>query len=135
MKGAPSHFQREVSSILTGLIGFLCELYLDDLIIYGSSEEEFLTNLENVLERLQTHRITCNPDKCKFGVNRVEYVGHLIDTEGLSFSDSKKDQVLEFPLPVLIKELHSFLGLVNYFGDHLRDLSTALASLRQLLQD
>jgi hypothetical protein len=135
LKGAPSYFQREVASILGGLIGIICELYLDDLIIFGETENEFIEALRNVLERLRKHDITCNPEKCKFGVNSVEYVGHVIDSEGLNFSDKKKEQVLDFPLPTLIKELHSFLGLVNYFGEHLRDLTTALASLRKLLAD
>jgi hypothetical protein len=135
LKGAPSYFQREVASILGGLIGIICELYLDDLIIFGETEHEFMESLRNILERLRTHDITCNPEKCKFGVNSVEYVGHVIDSEGLNFSDKKKEQVLDFPLPTLIKELHSFLGLVNYFGEHLRDLTTALASLRKLLAD
>jgi len=120
---------------LGGLIGIVCELYLDDLIIYASTEEEFIENLRSILERLQAHKITCNPVKCKFGINAVEYVGHVIDSEGLNFSDKKKGQVYDFPLPKLIKELYSFLGLVNYFGEHLRDLTTALASLRQLLAD
>jgi len=133
LKGAPSYFQREVAKILAGLIGSICELYLDDLILFGETEEEFMSNLKLVLDRLREYNITCNPDKCRFGVESIEYVGHTIDSEGLTFSEEKLDQVLNFPLPKLIKELHSFLGLVNYFGGHLRDLSTALAGLRQLL--
>jgi hypothetical protein len=135
LKGAPSYFQREVASILGGLIGVVCELYLDDLIIFATTEDEFIENLNSILERLQEHNITCNPDKCKFGIDSVEYVGHVIDSEGLNFSAKKKGQVYDFPLPTLIKELYSFLGLVNYFGEHLRDLTTALSSLRQLLAE
>ena len=101
--------------------------------MFGETEEEFMANLKLVLDRLREFNITCNPDKCRFGVESIEYVGHTIDSEGLTFSEEKLDQVLNFPLPKLIKELHSFLGLVNYFGGHLRDLSTALAGLRQLL--
>ena len=78
LKGAPSYFQREVASILGGLIGIVCELYLDDLIIYASTEEEFIQNLRSILERLQAHKITCNPAKYKFGINAVEYVMSLI---------------------------------------------------------
>ncbi len=52
LKGAPSYFQREVAKILAGLIGSICELYLDDLIVFGETEEEFMANLKLVLDRL-----------------------------------------------------------------------------------
>jgi hypothetical protein len=71
LKGAPSYFQREVASILGGSIGVVCELYLDDLIIFATTEDEFIENLTSILERLQEHNITCNPDKCKFGIDSV----------------------------------------------------------------
>jgi hypothetical protein len=54
LKGAASYFQRVMSThVLGGLINVLCELYLDDLIIHGSTEEEFLNNMKKVLERLK----------------------------------------------------------------------------------
>ena len=62
LKGAPSYFQREVAKILAGLIGSICELYLDDLIVFGETEEEFMTNLKLVLDRRREFNITCNPD-------------------------------------------------------------------------
>ncbi len=63
-----------------------------------------MSNLKLVLDRLREYNITCNPDKCRFGVESIEYVGHTIDPEGLTFSKEKLDQVLNFPLPKLIKE-------------------------------
>jgi hypothetical protein len=52
LKGAPSYFQREIASrVLAGYLGTFCELYLDDLIIFGDTEEEFADNVEKILER------------------------------------------------------------------------------------
>ena len=45
LKGAPSHFQREIAVILGGLLGTICELYLDDLIVFAETEKEFIDNL------------------------------------------------------------------------------------------
>ena len=46
LKGAPSYFQSEIAyTVLGDLFGVTCELYLDDLIIFGDSEEEFCSNL------------------------------------------------------------------------------------------
>ena len=95
-------------------MGNTCELYIDDLIVYGSTEEDFLERLDQVFKRLKEYNITCNPDKCRYGLSSVEYVGRVIDAEGLSITEEKRDQVLNFPLPMLFKDLQSFNGLVNY---------------------
>ncbi len=50
-------------------------MYLDDVIVYGSTEEEFLENLKQVFQRFQEFNITLNPKKCRFGVRSIEYVG------------------------------------------------------------
>ncbi len=61
-------------------------MYLDDVIVYGSTEEEFLDNLKRVFQRFQEFNITLNPKKCRFGVRSIEYVGHIIDEHGIQFS-------------------------------------------------
>ena len=64
LKGAPSYFQGVLASIvLVGLLYFICALYIDDIIVYGRDEEEFLQKLEKVFQRLQKHRLTVNPKK------------------------------------------------------------------------
>jgi hypothetical protein len=134
LKGAPSYFQREVAhGVLGDLLGRQCELFLDDLIIFASEEDEFIANLRACLERLESAGITCSPEKCRFGHDKIEYVGHVIDKDGLSFSDEKKQEVLDFPQPIFLKELQRFFGMVNYFEGHLRDLATELGPLRKLL--
>ena len=61
LAGAPSFFQRSISTkVLNGLLMVICDLYLDDLIIYGQSHDEFLRNLETVLERFKTFGLTIN---------------------------------------------------------------------------
>ena len=135
LKGAPSYFQRVLSThVLGGLINVICELYLDDLIIYGSTEEEFLHNLEQVLKRLKEYNLTLNPDKCVIGKSSVEYVGHTISDEGLHFKREKLDGVVQIPLPKKFKELKSFLGLANYFREHVRDHSDIVQPLNSLLK-
>ena len=53
LKGAPSYFQQQMQqSILTDLLYTCCEIYIDDIIIYGSTWEEFLSNFRRVLHRL-----------------------------------------------------------------------------------
>ena len=132
LKGAPSYYQQQIANALEGLLYKSCEVYIDDIIIYGTTEEEFLDNLRAVLERLNERGITVNPAKCKFGVETVAYVGHVVSSEGLTMSEEKKAKVLDFPIPDTTKQLRGFLGLVNYFRDHVRGYAATCAPMHAL---
>ena len=71
------------------------------------------------MDRFEKHNITLNPKKCKFGMSSIEYVGHIIDQNGIHFGQDKLDEVLNFAMPIRIKDLQRFIGMVNYFGDHI----------------
>jgi hypothetical protein len=87
---AAAYFQQIIVTIvLAGIIYSIVESYLDDLIIFGRTEQEYLQRLITVLERLQKFNIILNPQKCRFNMSSVEYVGHVIDEEGLHFSREK----------------------------------------------
>ena len=113
---APSYFQEQmVTTVLYGLIYSCCEMYLDDCIVYGRGEAEFLTNLRSVFERFRLKNLKLKARKCRFGLKRIEYVGQVIDKDGLSMSKEKIETVLNFPLPKEVTALRRFLGLANYF--------------------
>ena len=133
---APPYFQRVIATeVLGGLLHTICELYIDDILVFGSTIEEILVNTEKVLQRLLDCGMTVNPDKCTFGLSEIEYVGHTINSEGLHFTRDKLDSVTNFGLPRTQKELKGFLGLVNYFRDHMRDASGLMAPLHELVRD
>ena len=64
----------------------------------------------------------------------VEYLGHRISREGLQPTEEKVKAITQAPPPSNVSELKAFLGLINYYGKFLKDLSTTLAPLYQLLQ-
>ena len=135
LKTAGSYFQQQISHVvLQGLIFQICEVYIDDVIIHGETMEEFLQNLAKVFERFRQYRIYLNPDKCVLGVNEIEYVGHVVNKDGISMSRQKISKVLNFPRPEKLKELRSFLGLVNYFRDHIARYATVVGPLYTILQ-
>ena len=134
LKNAASYFQRVMATVvLAGLIYLICELYIDDILVFGQNEDEFVSNLKQVFIRLRRHNVTLNPKKCRFGMNEVEYVGHVISFEGITFSEEKRSKVLQFPLPKTQKDLQAFLGLVNYFRDHVRSMTEHVKPLRALI--
>ena len=68
-------------------------------------------------------------------MSSIEYVGHIIDQHGIHFAQEKLDEVLNFAMPVRIKDLQRFIGMVNYFGDHIQHLATELRMLREMEQE
>ena len=123
---------RSVPFALNGLTGVRC--YLDDIIIImGKSTEEHLNHLSRVLERLQNKGFGLKKDKCHFLQSLVEYLGHVIDTNGLHTTPTKQQAIAEARGPTNTSELHSFLGLVNYCGRFLPNVSTILHPLNRLL--
>ncbi len=87
LKGAASYFQRIMASkVLAGLLYIFVELYLDDVLVYVTKDEEFLIRLRVVFERFRQFNITLNPKKCYFGLAEVEFVGHVVKTDGICFS-------------------------------------------------
>ena len=134
LKGAPTYFQRVmVQVVLVGLVMYICEVYLDDIIVHARTEIEFLERLRAVFERLRKHGITLNPAKCRLGMDKTEYVGHVIDETGLSFSQEKKNEVLRCSRPHTQKDLKKFLGLVNYFRDHIQNHSMIVQPLHEMV--
>ena len=87
------------------------------------------------LERCLRSNVTLNPRKCRFEVERIEYVGHTIDAQGISFSREKLDSVLAMPKPATKGDMKIFLGMVNYFHAHIARLSSMEAPLTQMIGD
>ena len=135
IKSAPGYFQSEMAHTLRGLLYDICELYLDDVIIYGRTKEEYMKNLDTVLSRLREKNVSVNPAKCRFGMRSVEYVGHVVDEKGLTMSEKKIAKVVDFNLPATVKQLRSFLGLVNFFRDHIRDHSRIVKPLHDMIDN
>jgi hypothetical protein len=133
LKGAASYFQRMMDSIvLAGLLYITVEPYLGDVLVYATTEEEFTERLDKLFQRFRQHNITLNPKKYAFGMEKVEFVGHILKVDGVHFSAEKRGKVLDFLLPRKQKQLKSFLGLVNYFRDHVENSSVLSVPLNDM---
>ena len=130
VSSAPSIFQATMDQILQGVNNTIC--YLDDILVMGKSKEEHLITLEEVLKRLQNYGLKVHLDKCQFLQQSVEYLGHTIDASGLHPTTAKIKAVVDAPTPKNLSELKSYLGLLNYYGRFLPNLSSLIQPLNQL---
>ena len=131
VSSAPAIFQQTIESLLKGLKGI--SVYLDDILVTGSTHEEHLCNLDAVLNRLNSAGLKLNKSKCSFMLDKIEYLGHIIDAKGLHPTQEKVKAIREAPHPRNISELRSFLGMITYYRKFLPNLSTQLKPLYSLL--
>ena len=136
LKRAPSYFQEVMATVvLTGLIYLICEMYIDDCIVYGSDMNQFVDRLRQIFMRFRQHHLFLKASKCYFGYTELEYVGKVISENGLKMSQEKIRSVLDFPVPSISKQLKSFLGLTNYFRDFVRNHSAIVKPLNSMLSN
>lgn len=129
----PAKFQKMMESLLHGLPGVV--IFLDDILVTGSNREEHLQRLGQVLRKLQNAGLKISLDKCEFFKSQISYLGFRIDKVGLHTCEDKILAIRNAPVPRDITQLKSFLGLVNYYGKFVPNLSSHLHPLYNLLRD
>lgn len=129
---ASAKFQKIMDALFNGVEG--CAVFQDDILVTGKDKTTHLQNLKKVLSILQNSGLKLNLDKCIFFAQSVEYLGFVIDNEGLHPSKSKTLAIEMAPRPNNVKELQAFLGSINFYGRFIKNLSSILNPLYKLLQ-
>lgn len=133
IKTAPHIFQSIMDQVLQGIPGVCC--YIDDILITAPTDEEHLRRLDIVLQRLDKYNICAKREKCSFMTPEVKYLGHILNKEGRHPLPEKVKAVQEAKEPENVSGLRTFLGMVNYYSGFIKNLSTLLAPLNNLLRD
>ena len=90
-------------------------IYIDDIIVYGKTFKESLKNIETVFERLRIAGLKLKATKCKLFSKSLSFLGHIISDSGIETDPEKISAVKEWPIPVNVTEVQSFLGLCSYY--------------------
>jgi hypothetical protein len=134
LTNAPATFQTLMNDIFRDLLDKCVIVYIDDILIYSKTPEEHEANVREVLNRLREHKLYAKASKCSFNVTEVEYLGHIINHEGVKPNPRLVKAITSFPRPRTVKELQSFLGLANYYRKFVKDFSKLAIPLTDALQ-
>lgn len=134
LKNAPSTFQRVMDNVLRDLVGKICLVYLDDIIIFSTSLQEHIENLEKVFLRLRSSNFKIQLDKSEFLRKEIAFLGHIITTEGIKPNPAKIEAIQKFPIPRTNREIKSFIGLLSYYRKFIPDLAKLTKPLTECLK-
>ena len=131
---APAIWQNAIEKVLQGLPSV--NVYLDDILVSGrtESESDHLSNLGRVFERLTEFGLKLNRDKCEFSRDSLEYLGHVIDAQGIHKSADKIAVILDAPRPTDVSSLRSFIDMASYYRKFVPDFASTLHPLTTLLE-
>jgi hypothetical protein len=90
-------------------------VFIDDILIYSKSLEEYEDHLRRVLQRLKEKRMYAKFSKCEFWLDSVTFLGHVVSKEGISVDSKKVEAVVNWERPTNVHEIRSFLCLAGYY--------------------
>ena len=132
LTNAPAAFQCLMNNIFLNLLDICVLVYLDDILIYSDTLEEYHHHVCKVLLWLQNNKLYAPGNKCSFHGDSVEYLSFIMSPNGLSMDPSKVSTVLEWPEPCKVKDIQSFLGFANFYKWFISDYSKIMVLLTRL---
>jgi len=130
--GAPATFARAMQKILQNELWKICLCYLDDIIIFGSTELELLDHFRTVLDRLSDAGLKLKPSKCILFQTKIQYLGHLVTADGIKPLPDKLDAIRHFPVPKCLRDVRAFYGLASYYRWFVKDFAKIAEPLSSL---
>jgi hypothetical protein len=122
-----------MTAALRHLIGKICHVYLDDIIIWSQTLEEHEANVATILDALRAAHLYCSTKKTSLFNTEIDFLGHHILARGIEADNSKTARILDWPQPRKAKHVRSFLGMVRYLAEHLPDVARHTQVLMALM--
>ena len=130
LKNSSAIFQRTMETILKDLPGIV--VYQDDVLLHASTRDDLARRVTAVMKRLEQKNVSINDEKSVLIADNIQFLGHELSADGIRPSASLTEKLLGIQPPASIKELHSFLGLVNFFGRMIPDFAGGVSPLNEL---
>jgi hypothetical protein len=134
LANAPATFQAYINQALVGLVDVTCVVYLDDILVFSEDVNEHDSAVKEVLERLRTHKLYANLKKCQFDIEQVEFLGYIINSQGISMDPVRVEAVASWPIPKSIRDIQVFLGFANFYRRFIERYSDVSRGLTDMLQ-
>ncbi|PIO73592.1 reverse transcriptase [Teladorsagia circumcincta] len=120
VKPAPGIFQQCIDALIAGLDGTIA--YLDDILVTGRTIDEHNTRLDAVFQRIQDYGFRVRLEKCSLLQTQIKYLSFVNKAQGRRPDPDKVKAIQKMPTPKDVSQLRAFLGLINFYGNFVKDL-------------
>jgi hypothetical protein len=132
LTNAPTIFMDLMNWVFRSYLDKFIIVFIDDILIYSSSQMEHANHLREVLETLRRNKLYAKLSKCEFWLNEVVFLGHVISEKGISVDLKKIEAILRWERPMNVTEIRSFLGLAGYYRRFVEGFSTIASPMTRL---
>ncbi|GJR61729.1 putative reverse transcriptase domain-containing protein [Tanacetum coccineum] len=109
-------------------------VFIDDILIYSKSKKEYEEHLRQILKFLKKEEMYAKFSKCEFWISRVQFLGHMIDCQGIHVDPAKIESIKDLVSPKTPTEIRQFLGLAGYYTEFIEGFSKIAKSMTKLTQ-
>ena len=107
-------------------------MYIDDIVVFAKAFDEHLVKLRNVFKHLEEAGLVLQPPKCEFLLDEILYLGHVVGRDGHKPDERKIASVKNFPTPLCLTDVRSFLGLCSYYRKFIPNFAITAKPLTDL---
>ncbi|GKB98761.1 putative reverse transcriptase domain-containing protein [Tanacetum coccineum] len=134
LTNAPAVFMDLMNRVCKPYLDKFVIVFIDDILIYSKSEEEHAEHLKLILELLKKEELYAKFSKCEFWLSKVQFLGHVIDSEGIHVDPAKIESIKDWASPKTPTEIRQFLGLAGYYRRFIEGFSKIAKPMTKLTQ-
>ncbi|GJW94507.1 putative reverse transcriptase domain-containing protein [Tanacetum coccineum] len=134
LMNAPAVFMDLMNHVCKPFLDKFMIVFIDDILIYSKNKKEHEEHLKAVLELLKKEKLYAKFSKCEFWIPKVQFLGHVIDSQGIHVDPAKIESIKDWESPKTPTEIRQFLGLAGYYRRFIEGFSKIAKSMTKLTQ-
>ncbi|GJS47429.1 reverse transcriptase domain-containing protein [Tanacetum coccineum] len=134
LTNAPAVFMDLMNRVCKPYLDRFVIVFIDDILIYSKSRKEHEGHLKLILKLLKEEELYAKFSKCEFWLSKVQFLGHVIDSEGIHVDPAKIEAIKDWASPKTPTEIRQFLGLAGYYRRFIEGFSKIARPMTKLTQ-
>ena len=129
---APATFQRVMTAVLSPILGVSAFVFLDDVIVFSSTFEEHIKDLDTTMKLITNAGLKLSIEKCTFAKTSLKFLGHIVSSSGIKVDPQKVAAMSDMAIPRCKRDVKRFIGMTSYNRRFVPNFSALSASLTAL---
>ncbi|GJX64777.1 putative reverse transcriptase domain-containing protein [Tanacetum coccineum] len=134
LTNAPAVFMDLMNRVCNPYLDKFVIVFIDDILIYSKNKKEHEEHLRTILELLKKEELYAKFSKCEFWIPKVQFLGHVINSEGIHVDPAKIESIKDWVSPKSPTEIRQFLGLAGYYRRFIEGFSKIAKPMTKLTQ-